>query len=293
MSKDFVRYYISGIHFSMLETVQQESGKFDEWELSQGSDFILSRSYGYKADSMPAYDKALLGALAKRSVIAETRLPKTVIPSSILWASASNIADILTLLSLARGRYHSVVIENNLGISWSGLTIGELAGNWDTIPISNLGRFISEALTHIDNNRSWLEESGFIPSVYWLMQAQKSYFTAPSILEMGLYWISLEVLAKTHNDNNGLGIVDKKDRVKRFINDRGYVGSNWDFLGEAIDDWYIARNKAFHEGNDDLPKDLLAKREKQIRGFTSLVFVEMLQKQEETRKNEIAKRIQD
>ncbi len=294
MSEDFIRYYISGIHFSMLETVQRESGRFEEWELSQGSYFVLSKSYGYRADSMPTHDKLLLKALAKLSVIAETRQPTRVKPS-ILWARASNIADILTLLSLARGRYYPVMIENNLGqthgINW-GLIAEELEGSWDIVPIDNLGGFISQALTYIDNNPSWLEESGFIPSVYWFTQAQKSCFTAPSILEMGLYWVSLETLAKAHNDNNGLGIKKKDKRVKRFIWDKGYTGEAWDFLDKAIDDWYIARNDAFHEGKEKLSFDLLAKRGKQIRDFTSLVFVEMLPKQEDAGKNEIATRMQ-
>jgi hypothetical protein len=87
MNRDFVRYYISNIDFSILETVQQESGKFDEWELSQGSDFILSRSYGYRADLILAHDKLLLQVLAKRSVISETKQPTRVNPSK-LWARA-------------------------------------------------------------------------------------------------------------------------------------------------------------------------------------------------------------
>jgi hypothetical protein len=293
MNRDFVRYYISNIDFSILETVQQESGKFDEWELSQGSDFILSRSYGYRADLILAHDKLLLQVLAKRSVISETKQPTRVNPSK-LWARASNIVDILTLLSLARGRYYSVVVENNRGqthgISW-GLITEELEGNWDIVPINNLGGFVSEALTYIDNKPRELEASGFTPSVYWLIQAQKSYFTAPSILEMGLYWVSLETLAKAHNDNNGLGTKKKDTRVKRFIDDKCFTGEPWDFLDKAIDDWYIARNQAFHEGMEKLPTDLLAKRGKQIRDFASLVFVEMLQQQEDANRKEIATRI--
>ncbi len=293
MSEDFTRYYIGNIHFPMLEDIQRKSGKFNEWKLIWGSEFDYKHSYGYKEDFIQ--DEPLLEALAKRSVIAETKQPTRVKPS-ILWASASNIADILTLLSLARARYYSAVIENKLGqthgISW-GLITGELEGNWDIVPISNLGRFVSEALTYIENNPSWLKVSGFDPSIYWLIQAQKCVPTAPSLLEMGLYWVSLEILAKAHNDNNGLGIKRKDKRVKRFIEDKGYTGKAWDFLDKAIDDWYIARNDAFHEGKEKLSCDLLAKRGKQIRDFTSLVFVEMLQKQEDARKNEIAMRMQN
>lgn len=296
MSEDFVRCYISGIHFSMLKTVQQESGKFNEWELIQGSEFDYKHSYGYKDNFVPAHEELLLEALAKRSVIAETKQPASVKPS-ILYEKDSNIADILTLLSLARARYYSTLaIEKNLGqtysISW-GLITGELEGNWDIVPISNLGGFISEALTYIENNPSWLEESGFTPSIYMFKQAQKSCLTAPSILEMGLYWVSLETLANTYIETQRINVRHKKKRVECFVTYRGYTGSTWDFLGEVIDDWYIARNDLFHEGTEKLPVQRLTKRGQQIRDFTSLVFVEMLQKQEDTRKNEIATRMQN
>ena len=96
----------------MLETVQRESGKFDEWELIQGSEFEHKRSYGYKEINLQ--DESLLWALAKRSVIAETKQP------SILWANASNMADVLTLLSLARARYYSALaVEKNQGSNYS------------------------------------------------------------------------------------------------------------------------------------------------------------------------------
>jgi len=278
----------------MLETIQRESGKFDEWELTDGTKFDHKQSYGYK--SILKRDESLLETLAQRSVIAETRQPTSVKPS-MLWTNALNIADVLTLLSLARARYYSTLaIEKNLeqtySISW-GLITGELEGNWDIVPISNLGGFISEALTYIENNPSWLEESGFTPSIYMFKQAQKSCLTAPSILEMGLYWISLETLANTYIETQRINVRHKKKRVECFVTYRGYTGSTWDFLGEAIDDWYIARNDLFHEGTEKLTVPRLTKRGQQIRDFTSLVFVEMLQKQEDTRKNEIATRMQN
>ncbi len=293
MGEDFVRRYIGDIHLSMLETVQRESGKFNEWELIQGSEFDYKHSYGYKENLIR--DESLLEALAKRSVIAETRMPKNVKPS-ILWANALNIADVLTLLSLARARYHSTLaIEENLGTSYSiswGLMAREVVGYWDIVSISNLGIFISEALTFIENNPSWLEESGFTPSIYWHSQAQVSYLTAPSVLEMALYWISIETIAGTYIDSHGIRETNKKERVKRFINDKGYGGSVWAFLDEVIDDWYLVRNDLFHEGKQNLPVGLLSKRRQQIRDFTSLVFVEMLQQQDEARKKQIATRIQ-
>lgn len=296
MSDDFIRCYIGNIHFSMLETVQGKSGKFNEWELSQGSDFNLKKSYGYYEDAfIPAHDELLLEALAKRSVIAETKQPASVKPS-IFWQNSENIADVLTLLSLARGQYHPIsAIESRRGgehgTGWD-LIPEDVTGDWDIVSISNLGGFISEALTFVESNPSWLEDSGFIPSLYWYTQAQKSYFTAPSILEMGLYWVSLEVLSSTYIHTLGVDVRPKKDRVKLFIIGKGYSGNTWDFLWKAIDDWYIARNDSFHEGKEKLPIELLTKRGKQIRDFTSLVFVDMLQKQEDAIKNKIAMRMQ-
>lgn len=294
MSATFSRCYIGYIHFEMLRNIQQESGKFNEWELIRSSDFDLKNSYGHRKDIWKQ-DELMLEAIAQRSIIAETREPKSVKPS-IFWNNALNIADVLTLLSLARARYYSAfAIERNIGkncsISW-GLIPRDIAGNWDIVSISNFGKFISEALTFIDKNPNWLEESGFFPSIYWFTQAQISCDTAPSILEMGLYWVTMEILANVYLDSIGLKIPYKKEQVKRFILDRGYSGSVWDFLDEVIDGWYEVRNDLFHEGKQKQSIALLSRRRQQIRDFTSLVLVEMLQPQGEERRKEIAKRMQ-
>ena len=166
MNEDFIRCYIGDIHFSMLEAVQRESGKFNEWQLMKGSEFDYKRSYGYEENFMR--DEPLLEALAKRSVIAETRQPESV-KKSILWTNALNIADVLTLLSLARARYYpTLAVERNLGQKYSigwGLMAEEVAGRQDIILINKLGSFISETLTFFEKNPSWLEESGLKPSV--------------------------------------------------------------------------------------------------------------------------------
>lgn len=294
MSDDFIRCYISDIKFEDLKAIQRESGKFDEWELMRGSEFDYKKSYNYQG--VYERDESLLEAIAKRSVIAETRQPENV-RQSIIGKNALNIADVITLLSLARARYYSTLpVEKSLGekhsIGW-GVISREDAGNHDIVTIRNLGGFVFEALTFIESNPTWLTESGFIPSIYWYTQAQVSYSTAPTILEIGLYWVSLEILAKIYNDKNGLGIKCKKELVKHFIKDRGYVGSNWDFLGNFIDDWYKTRNSVFHEGSEPFSLDVVSTLRQQVRDFTSLVFVEMLQRQDALRIGEIAKRIRD
>ncbi len=296
MSEDFIRHYIGNVHFQMLENFQQESGKFNEWKLLQGSEFDYKHSYGYKENFIQ--DELLLEELAKRSVIAEARQPDSLKPSKFWkYKYGGSIFDVLTLLSLARAEYCPISATeekrgNKHSIIWD-LMPRDVRVNYNIVPIDNLGGFIAKALTYIENNPSWLKASGFIPSIYMFTQAQRSCLTAPSILEMGLYWVSLEILAGTYIDTKGMYLPRKRDRVKCFISDKGYTGNIWVFLDEVIDDWYIARNDLFHEGTEKLPIELLAKRGKQIRDFTSLVFVEMLQKQEDARKSEIATRMQN
>lgn len=295
MTEDFYRWYIGDLSLTTLETVQRESGRFNEWELLHGSDLNLKESYGYRdRGDILKQDELMLEAVAQRSIIVEARRPASV-GRSVLWHDALNMADVLTLLSLARARYYSAFarerkLGNSYSISWGLMTRGS-ALNWDIVPISNLGKFISEALAFIEENSNWLKESGFDPSIYWFIQALISSNIAPSILEMGLYWVALETIAGTYIDASGLGITYKKDRVKRFISDKGYGDGVWSFLDEVIDDWYEVRNDLFHEGRQNLPRELLITRRQQVRDFTSLVLVEMLQDQGEERRQEIAKRI--
>ena len=172
MSEDFYRWYIGYINLVTLERVQRESGRFNEWNLSQGSVFKLKESYGYK--DIPKKDELMLEAIAQSSIIAETRQPE-IVKSSVFWNDALSLADVLTLLALARARYYSAFArERNLGESYSiswGLIPRDIAGNWDIVSISNLGKFISEALAFVEKNPNWLEESGFVPSLYWFTQA--------------------------------------------------------------------------------------------------------------------------
>lgn len=294
MSDDFSRCYIGDISLHTLRRIQQESGRLDEWELVDGSEFNHKESYGYK--QILDRDELLLQAIAKRSVIAETRQPASIKPS-FMWENAPNIADVLTLLSLARARYYAcLAVEKNLAENYSigwGIMPREIASNWDIVPIGNLGEFVAKALTIIEQDPNWLKGTGFDPSIYWYTQAQVSYLTGPSILEMALYWISLEILAGTYIDEKGLIVENKKERVNRFIADKGYTGRLWDFLDEVIDDWYKTRNALFHEGKQ--PQELSAPvttRRQQVRDFTSLVLVEMLQEQDEARRKELATRIQ-
>jgi hypothetical protein len=289
---NYVRCYISDININTLKAVQTESKKFDEWELIQGSSFDFKESYGYQG--VFEKEEVLLDAIAKRSVIAEAKEPESV-RQSILWKNALNIADVITLLSLARAKYYSTLAvekrkEDRYSISW-GLITREDPGNHDIIVLSNLGNFISEALNIIESNLSYLEGNGFLPSIYWYAQAQASYSTSPTVLEMALYWISVEILSSVFVNTKCINENRKKEIVKIYIRERGYVGGNWGFMDELIDDWYATRNSVFHEGEQAFSSDKLKIRRQQVRDFTSLVLVEMLKPQDEKRKEDIARRI--
>lgn len=238
MSEDFCRCYIGDISLYTLRQVQNTCQKLNQWELMDGTKFNYKESYGYR-EGIWERDELLLHALAKRSVIAETKCPENIKPS-LLWNNALIIADVLTLLSIARSRYYSTLaIERSLrekySISW-GVLVRELSGNSDIVPISDLGRFVFEAINFIEQSPLWLRDTCFVPSIYWYTQAQISYHTAPSVLEMALYWVSAEILAGAYVDSRGLNIANKKERVRRFIADQGYSGDDWDFLDGVLDD---------------------------------------------------------
>ncbi len=291
--EEFVRCYIGNIHLKLIQNIQQQSGKFHEWTLISGSEFTLRDSYGYVEGISKQYE-LILNAIAQNSVIAETKSPREV-RQSILWHNALNIADVLTLLSIARVKYYSThAVEKSFGdkysISW-GLIPEDDPGIRDIIPIDDLGKFISETMDSISRNPQYLQDNGFNPSIYWYNQALISRFIAPSVLEMGLYWICIEILAGVFNETNRLGISNKKEMVYKFVSAKGYTGQYWDYLKEMIDDWYIVRNGCFHEGKQSLTVPVLTKRRQQVRDFISLVLLEMLQKQDAKRVKEIADRI--
>lgn len=294
MGKDFIRYYIGDISIVTLQTVQRESRKFDDWILISGSDFEYRKSYGY--EQIEGRHEEWIELIRKRSVIVENRQPDDI-RDSLIWLNASRLADIITLLSIARAKYYPrLLFEKKLGGNYSlqiGLITQEEPENRDIVNISNLGRFICEALNFIEQDPDWLKDSGFKPSIYWWTQAQQSFAIAPSILEMALYWVCMEIVAGTYIEGHGLRIENKKERVKRFIRDKGYTGNSWNFMDEVVDDWYQTRCAAFHEGRESLPVEELKTRRQQVRDFVSLVLVEMLQQQEETRKKEIAERMQN
>lgn len=293
MSENFVRCYIGELSLHTLEIIQKESGLLNDWIAIPSSKFVHKESYGYM--EVFIQDELLIEAIAKRSsVIAENRQPEKS-EHSLIWKNALLIEDVLRFISLARAKnYPTLLVEKQLETKYSlsyGLSTSEVGVNRDIVPISNLGQFISLSLTYIKKNTNWLKESGFVPAIYWYDQALQLYRIAPSILEMALYWVSMEIVAGIYIDSQGISETRKKERVKQFIADRGYSGSIWNFLDQLIDEWYQTRCAAFHGGEETLSLEVLKTRRQQVRDFTSLVLVEMLQRQEHRQKEEIARRI--
>ncbi len=295
MSEDFVRCYIRDISIGTLQNVLQRCGRFNEWELIPSQRFVHNESYGYKKTS--DNDDQLTEAYIKRSsVIAETKRPDLSKPS-LIWNNSLLIADVLSLLSIAHCKdYEAFLVEKNLKDKYS-LGFGRIShireGSRNIVRIDKLEHFISNSLDCIEQNPDWMRQTGFIPSIYWFIQALQTSMKAPTILEVTLYWVSLEIIASTHLRNNAIHARGKEQIVRRFIKDRGYAGQEWRFLSKVIRDCYQIRSSALHEGVDpNFPPGVGWNRRKQIRELVSLVLVEMLENQGQEQRSKIAKKMQ-
>lgn len=139
----------------------------------------------------------------------------------------------------------------------------------------------------------WKQSTGFDPAVYWYVQAQRLLWCAPSVTEIAVYWVCLEILGRAFNDSlpQGHKIAGRgahMERVVRMLDSRGYDVGDTNWLKPAIKDWYDFRNKAFHEGSaPNLSDEASAQRRFQIGGFVSLVFADMLGLISEQRKTRV------
>ena len=295
MSEDFIRCFIGDISITELQSVLQECGRFSEWELIPSLNFSHENSYGYK--ELSDGDEQLIKAYIKRSsVIAETKRPDLSKPS-LIWNNGLLIVDVLALLSIAECKdYQALVVLKNLGDTYS-YSLGRIPyvieGKRSIVRIDKIEHFISNSLDFIEQNPDRMRETGFIPSIYWFIQALQTSMKAPTILEVALYWVSLEIIASTYLRNNSISIRGKEQKVRRFIKDRGYTGQEWRFLSRVIGDCYQIRSSALHEGVEpDFPQGVMWNRRKQIRELASLVLTEMLENQGQEQRSKIAKRMQ-
>lgn len=296
MSGDFIRCYIGDISIITLQSVLKECNRFNEWELIPSSEFNREKSYGYKEISDK--DEQLIRAYIKySSVVAETKQPDLSKPS-LIWNNGLLIADVLALLSIAHCKdYQAFLVEKHLKdkYSWGfGRVSHVIEGSRNIVRIDRLEHFISNSLDFIEQNPNWMKETGFIPSIYWFIQALQTSMKAPTILEVALYWVSLEIVASMYLRKNTISIKGKEQRVTRYIKDMGYTGQEWRFLSRVIEDCYQIRNSAFHEGVEpDLAEGARWNRRRQIRELASLVLTEMLENQGQEQRSRIAKRMQN
>ncbi len=207
-----------------------------------------------------------------------------------------HIDDLLTVCSIAETKYiyartvETVLPGDNLHIIQRPVApLSDLNG---TIPLANLEAFVSDSFNKLQQ-KQWKHTVGFIPAILWYRQAQQSFRASIFPLEMSLYWVVLEVLAGAYVQNQGLAkIKNKKERVKKFISSRGWVGGSWCFIESAMDDWYLVRCASLHEGKLPGWKDTkFERRWRQLAEFVSFALASLLQKQEQNWENQVANRI--
>lgn len=292
---DFVRCYIENISPYYISFFQNECPVLDGWIFCWGPDFDYESSYGYQPGIWLA-DSTFIMAAKERSIIAENRSPATA-KKSIIWNNALIISDVITLLGISQGHYISIVaIERKIGTKYSinrGLFTGDDQGYLGLVPLNRLNSFINDSIKFMEENTDWLQKSGFKPAIYWYIQAQISYLTSPTILAIGLYWISLEVMAKIYAEENGLRMTKKDKMIFRFLSDKVYTGPEWDFITEIVVNCYKIRNELFHEGTQSFDPPKITQLHKQLRDLMSYIFIDMLQKQDSKQVQKILQNIKN
>lgn len=303
----FIRYYISDEMPNSLawqiQNLLPQLSALHGWQWIPANQFEYKGSFGYPSDPnyVPSPNDLEIECIMRRcSAIIEHHDHSVVVESSLLEvlpSPATIIDDILMLCSIAKCMDMLAIAQEVLkpdGSRHIGFRLApQLAGVQEVVPQDDLGNFIKDSLAKLQQG-DWKEDVGFIPAIIWYAQAQRSFRAATFGLVLSLYWISLEILSRTYIQNRGLlgTIQNKKNRVKKFTNARGFTGASWGFLDAAIDDWYAVRNAAFHEGN--LPvwsEDKFEQRGRQLAEFSSFVLADMLQEQSPSQKDLIAARL--
>lgn len=296
----FIRYYVGEeMPNSLAWQIQNlilQLPELDGWKWIRAAKFDYEKSFGYL---LGTNDREVECIMRRCSAIVEHH-DHSVVESSLLEvlpSPATIIDDILMLCSIAKCRDMLAIAQEVLkpdGSRHISFRLApQLAAVQEVVPQDDLGNFIKDSLAKLQQG-DWKEDVGFIPAIIWYAQAQRSFRAATFGLLLSLYWIALEILSRTYIQNRGLlgTIQNKKKRVKKFTNARGFTGASWGFLDAAIDDWYAVRNAAFHEGN--LPvwsEDKFEQRGHQLAEFSSFVLADMLQEQSPSQKDLIAARL--
>lgn len=301
MGSSFIRYYVSDIPFSLAEQLQHLLTRLPElkdWQWILKQQFDYKKGFGF----LPGTNVSEVECIIKRcSAIIEHRNPGTVI-GSFIWKSrpdspATVVDDILTICSVAKAQYiyarAQEVLEPSGKLRIVHRPDAPASDLKEVIPEASLGAFIIDGLSRL-KQQNWKENIGFDPAIHWYAQAQRLFRAGIFPLELSLYWIVLEVLARVYIQHQGLltKIRNKADRVKEFIDSRGFKRGSWSFLDAAIGDWYKVRCAAFHEG--ELPvwsQQKFEQRWRQLAEFTSFVLADLLQPQSHSQKDQIGMRL--
>jgi hypothetical protein len=290
MTKDFIRCYIGNISYDNMRLVMQEVGGYEDWKLTPKSDFREKKSLILRYGN--TRDKLLFRSLLDCStIIIETDRPEST-KSSLICKDGLLLDDLLTLLSIAQFRYIPALVVERMIYAYNyefEVYLYNTLDTKNTLPISKTGQFISTAINMVSKDPSWLGSSGFQTGIHWYTLACKTLGIMPTVLNVALYWIGLEVVASKFLQKNTIHVRGKEHTVRRFARERGYTGEKWRFLSKAIRDWYEIRNKAFHEGQElGLSSEMIMARGKQINDFLSLVLIEMVQEQDCEWKEQVA-----
>ena len=292
MVEAFLRYYVLHLPHHQWQSLFEEVPDLKDWKLIQGWKFNYEQSYGYEPGTNiheVAYAKR------KCDAVIEHHQPQQVSGSSQIWTGELRLPttfldDILVLLSIACSRHVHALSREYFHASGGSIRTYPSSPETDSqpvIPDNQLSRFLVEALKRL-HTKGWDRTTGFLPAIHWYYQAHITVGSGPSILELAMYWITLEVLARARGFQG-----HKKAMVSKMLAVQHFAGGDWVFLSKALSDWYKARNTAFHEGEQpSWTTGQLAGRLKQVREFTSLVLADLLVPQSAAWKGKVASRIQ-
>ena len=200
----------------------------------------------------------------------------TGVGRSVLWSDpggmATTIDDLTFLVSLLTSiNVHTAYRERTLGDGQLNTMTHPTSADSPTpelVPESDWPLTVATSFAQLAVP-GWQSTSGFDRASWWYRHAMTMRPpSAPHVLAIAQFWVVLEVLAKG-SGQTGL----KKPGVKRLADSLGFTGTAWGFLGSAVDDWYEARNYAFHEGiSPSWTSSQLAGRERQAAAFAGLAL---------------------
>jgi hypothetical protein len=293
--QDFVRYYIRKISRDRCLKFWAQVPELAQWQMIGIGEFDYQHSYGYAEGTN---DRRVSCIREYCDVIVEHHRPREVMGGSCIWTGGQRVYttvldDVLQLLSLATCQHvHTVLREysHDGTLTLSSFHTSAPKPTQTVVGEDSLGNFISNSLAKL-RTRDWMGNSGFDPAIYWYRTADAIHEVVPNVLEIAMFWVTMEVLAKAR-DFEGHGPPHKRTMVEDMVAQRGFTGADWDFLGNALIDWYDVRNATFHEGQQpNWDQARLEARWKQIIEFASFVLVDLLVPQPHDQKARVAAQI--